>query len=75
MLWRILTSVGVWIITTLVAVLLGAFLVTLGQDVTSKIGQFLSANSMIIGFLVGLVYFFFGRGYVGPGGWITRERT
>ena len=74
MLWRIFTSVGVWIITTLVAVLLGAFLATLGQEVTNKFAQFLTANSMILGFVVGLIWFFFGNGYWDGHGWARRDR-
>lgn len=63
MLWKALTALAVWIVVTLILVLLGSLLVTLGQDVTNRVGLFIKDNSLVIGFLAGLLYFFFGRPY------------
>lgn len=61
--WKALTALAVWIITTLALVLLGGLLIALGQQVTTVVGEFLKDNSLLIGFLCGIVYFFFGSPY------------
>jgi hypothetical protein len=63
MLWKALTALAVWIVVTLVLVLLGGLLITVGQQVTTVVGAFLKDNSLLIGFLCAVVYFFFGRPY------------
>jgi hypothetical protein len=60
MLLRVLWSLGVWVIATIVCLLLGALLATVGEETVSSIGAFLKSNAGLIGFLCGLVYFFFG---------------
>ena len=73
MLWRILTSLGVWAIIWIALALIGTALISAGSV---SIGTFLVGSASIIGFLFGLMYFFFGSGYYGgPGtGWTRRDR-
>ena len=60
MLLKILYAIIVWIVVTIVLSLFGGLLVTVDQEVTVKIGQFLKDHSMIIGFLAGLCYYVWG---------------
>jgi hypothetical protein len=60
MLLRFFWSLGVWIIATLVLYLAGGLLAQVTQETVASIGTFLRDNAGLIGFLCGLVYFFFG---------------
>lgn len=60
MLKRIAWSVGVWVIVALALWLLGGLLLHVAEPTTHAIGGFLKAQAGLIGFLCGLVYFFFG---------------
>lgn len=60
MIWKFVVALVVWIVVTILLSLFGGLLVTIDQEVTVKIGQFLKDSSMILGFLSALAYFFFG---------------
>lgn len=60
MIYKAFVALGVWIIVTLLLGLFGSLLITVSSDITVKIGTFLKDNDIILGFVAGLLYFFFG---------------
>lgn len=60
MLLRILYAIIVWVVAAIVLWLLGGLLLHVTEPTTHAIGGFLKAQAGLIGFLCGLVYFFFG---------------
>lgn len=59
MILRIVYAIIIWILAALGFYLLGGLLVAVGQPTLSGIGAFLRDNSVVIGFLFGLLYFIF----------------
>lgn len=61
MIIRFFWALGVWIIVALALYIVGGLLTSIAQETVAQIGAFLRDNAGIIGFLCGLVYFFFGN--------------
>lgn len=57
---RILKAIIVWIVVAIVCWLLGSLIAAMALPVLTGIGAFLSSNAGLMGFLVAIVYFFFG---------------
>ena len=57
---RLIGAIIVWIVVAIILWLLAALLLTMNTDVTTTIGAFLDRFNVVIGFLVGLWYFFVG---------------
>lgn len=58
MFWKLVRALVLWLVVAIVLELVGKAL-TSGGD-TSGFGGFLRENNVLIGFLCGVVYFFFG---------------
>lgn len=54
---RIVIAVVVWVVVAIVLELLGQ---ALGTGEGSEIGAFLAQNNILLGFLAGVIYYFFG---------------
>lgn len=66
MFWRIATAVAVFVIAAIVFGLLGGFLAGFKEESLKLVGTFLAGNSLVLGFLVGLAQFIWGKPYNRP---------
>jgi hypothetical protein len=60
MLSKLILSVVVAVVVTLVCILLGAILIVLKVDIAVTVGNFLKSYGGVLGVLAGLWYFFTG---------------
>lgn len=61
--WKLLEAIVVWIVVALGLWLLGELLLAVNADVTQSLGSFLVRVDVVVGFLTGLWYFFFGTSW------------
>jgi len=66
MLLKLLFSLGVWIIVSVVLYLIGGLMLTIVQPPVTQIGAFLKDNSLLIGFVAAVVYLIWGYRPVAP---------
>lgn len=62
MLRKLLESLAVWLIVAVVLWLVAVALLSVQTELTQSVGNFFDKTNVVIGFLAGVWYFFFGAG-------------